>query len=200
MKKLDLNNEQILISLRNGDKKAFKIIFDMYQKKLFYFVFSITKSEYATEEILQEVFIKIWTLRETIDPTQSFSSFIHTIARNLTYNHLRSVASRKSLKMELWKNLTYLSEQTKNSILYNEYQAIVDDIVSSLPKQKRSIFILSKKEGKSNQEIADLLGITPKTVKNHLWKTLQTIKIQLQPHIDTITTVLILISATLLAL
>ncbi len=159
---------------------------------MYYFVFSILKSDYAAEEVLQEVFIKIWTQREKINLSYSFHSFIYTIARNLTYNYLRTIASRESLKKELWKNITVLSEQTENTILFNEYESLVNTIVEDLPAQKRSIFILSKKEGKTNQEIADLLEISPKTVKNHLWKTLQTIRAKLQPHIDIITAVLLL--------
>ena len=195
MENFHKNDHNLLLSLKNGDKSAFKSIFDFYQKKLNYFIFSITKSEYATEEILQEVFIKIWTQRKKIDTTQSFNSFIYTIARNLTYNYLRGVANRESLKKELFKNVTYFNEQTKNAILSAEYEEIVSKIVDNLPKQKRNIFILSKQDGKSNQEIADLLGISPKTVKNHLWKTLQLIKIQLQPYItETIITSLFLVS------
>lgn len=164
----------------------------MYQKKLFYFVFSFTKSEYATEEILQEVFIKIWAIRDTIDPSCSFNSFIYTIARNHTYNYLRSVANRESLKQELWGNLRCYNAQTENTILFNEYEDIVNNILDSLPLKKRHIFILSKQQGKNNQEIADLLGISKKTVKNHLWKTLKHIRTQLQPHIEVTATALLL--------
>lgn len=173
----------LLASLKKGNRAAFEAIFDLYENRLYYFVFSITKSEYATEEILQEVFIKIWTKKETIDPKRSFESFIFTIAKNLTYNYLRNIANQQSLKEEYWKNISSLNEETKDSILLAEYEDIVQDILQQIPTQKRSIYILSKQQGKSNKEIADLLGITQKTVKNHLWKTLQIIRAQLEPHI-----------------
>ena len=173
----------LLASLKKGNRAAFEAIFDLYENRLYYFVFSITKSEYATEEILQEVFIKIWTKKETIDPNRSFESFIFTIAKNLTYNYLRNIANQQSLKEEYWKNISSLNEETKDSILLAEYEDIVHDILQQIPTQKRSIYILSKQQGKSNKEIADLLGITQKTVKNHLWKTLQIIRTQLEPHI-----------------
>ena len=173
----------LLASLKKGNRAAFEAIFDLYENRLYYFVFSITKSEYATEEILQEVFIKIWTKKETIDPKRSFESFIFTIAKNLTYNYLRNIANQQSLKEEYWKNISSLNEETKDSILLAEYEDIVHDILQQIPTQKRSIYILSKQQGKSNKEIADILGITQKTVKNHLWKTLQIIRAQLEPHI-----------------
>jgi RNA polymerase sigma-70 factor (ECF subfamily) len=184
--------DQLLAALKRGDKGAFKIIFELYEKRLYYFVFAITKSEYATEEILQEVFIKIWTKKETIDLALSFEAFVFKVAKNLTYNYLRSIANQQSLKQEYWKNLSFLNEETENAMLLAQYEDIVHDILQQIPIQKRSIFILSKQQGKSNQEIADLLGITQKTVKNHLWKTLQIIRNQLKPHmVDTLYSLLI---------
>lgn len=197
MKKIKKNKSKILLSsLKNGDRDAFRSIFNLYERKLYCYVFSITKSDYATEEILQEIFIKIWIQRESINLSYSFSSFIYSIARNLTYNYLRNVSNQESLKRELWRNITHFNNITENTVLSNEYDAILQDILNDLPKKKKRIYILSKQEGKSNQEISDLLGISQKTVKNHLWKTLQIIRIQLHPHLETIATLLLLISSS----
>lgn len=197
MKKVKKNkNKLLLASLKKGDRVAFRSIFDLYERKLYCYIFSITKSDYATEEILQEIFIKIWEQRETINLSYSFSSFIYSIARNHTYNYLRNVSRQESLKQELWRNITYFNNITENTILSNEYGVILQDILNDLPKKKKRIYILSKIEGKSNQEISDMLGVTQKTVKNHLWKTLQIIRMQLHPYLETITTLLLLISST----
>lgn len=188
MKKTDLNINEILSKLKLGDENAFQALFSMYEERLYNFVYTFTKSKYATEEIIQEVFIKIWMQKESIDLSKSFTSFIYTVTRNHTYNYLRSVANRLSLKEELWKNITKKSERIENDIIYNEYENIVDEILEGLPRRKKSIFLLSRREGKSNQEIANILEISPKTVKNHLYVTLKIIKGQLEPHlIDTLT-------------
>ena len=185
MKKTKINiKKNVVVSLKKGNKKAFNIVFNFYQKKLYYFIYTITKSKYNTEEILQSVFIKIWDKRAVIDTSKSFDSFVFTIAKHLTYNHLRAIANRESLKQEVWQNVTHISKQTENDLIFSEYTDIVYDILSGIPKQKRSIYILSKEEGRTNQEIADLLGISKKTVKNHLWETLKVIRKQLQPHIN----------------
>lgn len=183
MKKPDIYFEKVLSSLKKGDIAAFNVVFNEYQKKLYFFIFKITKSKYHTEEILQAVFIKVWTVKETINLSKSFECFVYTIAKNLTYNHLRAIANRESLRKEVWDNKVHFSKQTQDSIILSDYKDILDDILFGLPKQKQSIYILSREEGKSNQEIADLLGISQKTVKNHLWQTLKTIKEQLKPHI-----------------
>ena len=177
------NNKVLLRSLKKGDKNAFEAVYTYYNKRIFNFIFSITKSEYATEEILQNVFITIWNNKSKIDLSKSFNSFVYTIARNLTNNFLNEVACRNSLKKEFWKRIKDLKKYAENDVIFEEYSDIVENIISSLPKQKKAIYILSKQQGKSNSEIADLLGITEKTVKNHLWKTMQSIKEQLKPHI-----------------
>lgn len=193
MKKSNENIAQLLTSLKNGETWAFREIFEAYQKKLYHFVFAITKSNFATEDILQEVFLKIWMKKDRIDVSRSFDSYIYTIARNHTYNYLRGVANQESLRKEVWRNLKYCYQQTENTLLLAEYEAIVNDILEHLPVKKRSIFILSKQQGKSNQEIADLLNISTKTVKNHLWKASKLIRLQLQPYIsDTIISLLLL--------
>ena len=174
--------KRIIILLKKGDRSAFRAIFNLYEKRLYAFVFTITKSHYSTEELLQEIFIKLWQEKETINTSLSFNAFVYTIARNLTYNHLRKIANQENLKQEFWQNISSLNA-VENQIIYSDYEDILEDILKQLPQRKRSIYILSKQEGKTNEEIADLLGISQKTVKNHLWKTLQTIKIQLQPHL-----------------
>lgn len=181
MKKSEVSKKNVLKALKKGERAAFTNIFNCYQRELYFFVFSITKSKYSTEEIIQDVFIKVWDNRKNINLSKSFDSYIFTIARNLTYNHLRSVSNRESLKQELWHNISLTSKKMEDDIIFSEYTDIVNEILLTLPKQKQSIYALSREEGKSNQEIADLLGISQKTVKNHLWKTLQVIKEQLKP-------------------
>ena len=188
----DLQLDQLLHSLRTGNRTAFRAIFDRYQKRVYRFAYSLTKSDYIAEEIVQEVFIKIWTGRETLKPDLSFEAFLFVITRNLTYNHLRSMANQRSLKEEFWKNIGESNKQTEDNILLAEYETIVEDILQNIPTQKRNIFILSRQQGKSNQEIANLLGISQKTVKNHLWATLQIIRRQLGPHLESIYCLMIL--------
>ena len=160
---------EILTSLKNGDREAFNVIFQTYQKKVYYFIYSIAKSKYHTEEVFQAVFIKIWSTKEKIDTSKSFDAFIFTIAKNMTYNHFRAIANRESLKQEVWQNIKHISCQTEDEVILSDYNDIVNDILLGFTKQKKSIYILSREEGKSNKEISDLLGISEKTVKNHLW-------------------------------
>ena len=78
--------------------------------------------------------------------------------------YLLRFGQQNSLKKEYYKNISSLNEETENSILLAEYEDLVNDILENIPTQKRSIFILSRQQGKSNEEIADLLGITQKII------------------------------------
>ncbi|AUP80614.1 RNA polymerase sigma factor [Flavivirga eckloniae] len=181
------NADKALIkSLKKGRIDAFKAIFRLYERRLYYFVFSYAKSEYIAEEITQEIFIKIWEEREKIDLNKSFHSYIFTLTKNRTFNYLRDASRREVIRKELWNNVSKEYEHIENNLFYSEYQKVIEDIVEALPQSKRSVYRLSAQQGKSHSEIASLLGLQIKTVKNHLWKAKETIKLQLRPHVENI--------------
>lgn len=182
--KEQIASKKIIEGLKAGNSDSFKEVFILFEKKLYYFVFSITKSEYIAEEIIQEVFIKVWENRESLDPSRSFDSFIYTMTRNLTYNYLRDASHRQSIQNELWTNINHHYLQVEEEVILAEYQELVQEIVRDLPQQKRSIYQMSREQGKSNSEIAYILGLSPKTVKNHLWETMRIIKSKLGPYLE----------------
>src|SRR5690606_31246673 len=112
----NLQLEQLLFSLKKGDRTAFRAIFGLYQGRVYHFVHSLTKSDYITEEIVQEDFIKIWTKRETLKVCYSFVVLLFTIAMNLNYKQLRHRDNHRSIKEEFCKNISDLSYQAENSI------------------------------------------------------------------------------------
>ncbi|MGS2761873.1 RNA polymerase sigma factor [Sinomicrobium sp. M5D2P9] len=193
--KIHIIDDTLLKGFSQGNRAAFQTIFELMEKRLHGFVFSYTKSEYIAEEIVQEVFIKIWERREEIKLKGSFSSLLYTMAKNLTLNYLRNASQRAVIRDELWRNISELQENTESEVIFSEYRDILDDIVNHLPQKKRSIYIMSREEGKTNAEIADIMGISQKTVKNHLWKIFETIKVQLQPHFENTIKFFFLLSA-----
>src|SRR5690625_2792224 len=98
-------NSKLVRSLKAGNPLAFREVYNLFEKKLYVFAFSITKSSYISEEIIQEVFIRIWERRELIDPNRSFDSYIFTITRNLVYNYLRDASRREDIRNEFWFNI-----------------------------------------------------------------------------------------------
>ncbi len=186
MKKPTSNTDQkILIKkLAAGNIQAFQEIFYIYEKQLKYYAFRLTKSKFIAEEIVQEVFIKIWENRRNINPDLSFQAYLYRMVRNRAFNYLRDSVQHEDLAQGLWQDILRARDQTDDNIIAADYENLIHKILQELPSQKRLIYMMSRFEGKSNPEIAAQLGISVKTVENHLWKTLRIIKAQLSLHLN----------------
>lgn len=172
MKTSKLNAEFIKL-LKKGDMTAFDAIYKKYSRRLFGFVFRYVKQEADTEEIIQEVFIKIWQSREKIKDGSSFESFLFTVAHNATVNLLKKRATEQKY-IEHVKSLqrTEQAYELTDEIHYKELQQKFQGLLNELSPRQKEIFQLSRDEGLSHKEIAEKLGISVNTVKNHLVTTL----------------------------
>ena len=174
------SNTDLFILLKKGDMKAFDIIYKKYSRRLFGFVYRYVKQESDTEGIVQEVFIKIWKSREKIDVYSSFESFLFTIAHNATVNLLKKRATEQKYvdHVKSLQNIDTAYEIT-DEIHYNELQQKYQSLLNELSPRQKEIFQLSREGGLSNKEIAQKLGISVQTVKNHLVSTLSFLKSKL---------------------
>ena len=170
--KTNKSNQELLLQIKNGDRVAFYFLYERYSRKLYGFVYGFIKNETDTEEIVQEVFVKIWESRNKIDAYSSFESFIFTIAYNTTISLFRKRLSEKNyieyLKAQQESFITDLVDEIHYNELENKVKSLLDDLT---PRQKE-IFQMSREKGLSNAEIANKLDISEKTVKKHISNTL----------------------------
>ena len=152
-------------ALRSGDLKAFERLFFLYYKKICNFIAAIIKSESDAEEIAQDIFVRIWTHREKFDPRQSLDGYMYTIARNATLNFLRK-RRPQGVEAENTKLESYFRPEDK--IFSDEMRLLVDTLLANMNPRRRDIFIMSQREGLSNEEIASVLKISKKSVENQL--------------------------------
>ncbi len=159
---------------------AFDSIYKKYSRRLYGFIFRYVKQQADTEEIVQEVFIKIWKSRDKIDVYSSFESFLFTIAHNATINLLKKRATEQKY-VEHVKSLQRIEETYEliDEVHYQELKYKLQGLLNELSPRQKEIFQLSRKEGLSHKEIAEKLGISPNTVKNHLVTTLAFLKSKL---------------------
>jgi RNA polymerase sigma-70 factor (ECF subfamily) len=171
------SNTELVKLLKKDDMKAFDIIYTKYSRRLYGFVFRYVKQDADTEEIVQDVFIKIWKVRTKINVYSSFESFLFTIAHNATVNLLKKRATEQKY-VEHVKSLQIINEsyELTDEIHYKELEQKFLGLVDKLSPRQKEIFLLSREEGLSNKEIADKLGISIQTVKNHLVTTLSFLK------------------------
>ncbi len=174
------SNTELIKLLKKGDMKAFDIIYKKYSRRLYGFIFRYVKQEADTEEIVQEVFIKIWKSRDKLDIYSSFESFLFTISHNATVNLLKKRATEQKY-LEHVKSLQHVNEtyELTDEIHYNELKQKFHGLLNELTPRQKEIFELSREEGLSHKEIAEKLGISTNTVKNHLVTTLTFLKSKL---------------------
>lgn len=161
-----LNEDELLKKIAKGDQKAFNMIFQWYGRPLGEFVLKLTDSPQATQEIVQDTFIKIWIKRETITEIQHFSNYLFIICRNQAFAALKKKATEMvSVTEPLVIEAMQISEPEQPN---DYYQSLIEEAVSKLPPQQQKIYRLSRYERLKHQEIAVQLGITTETVKKHI--------------------------------
>lgn len=171
------SNTELVKLLKKDDMAAFDAIYNMYCHKLHQFVFMYLKQEEDAEEIVQEVFIKIWQSRSKIDVYASFESFLFTIAYNATMSLLRKRMTETKSK-EYLKSLQQIDSAEKiiDEIQFKELSQKVQNLLEQLTPRQKEIYLLSREEGLSHEEIARKLNISVSTVNNHLVNVLKFLK------------------------
>ena len=165
-----------LAALKEGDQLAFKNLFEEYARRIFVFANGYLKSNQESEEVVQEVFIKVWNVRNSINTDLSFKSYLFKI----TYNYVREVFLKKgrenSYKHELIDFSIDFDNRTEERIDYHSLLELVEKLIGQLPPRQKEIIILKRKKGLPVKEIASILEISPRTVEKHLSEALKSLK------------------------
>jgi RNA polymerase sigma-70 factor (ECF subfamily) len=162
-----------------GDENAFRAIFDKYRPKVYAYAYSLTRSEVTAEEITQEVFLKMWENREMLPEIQHFSAWVKTVSRNAVYSLFRRSSTEKRILDEISRDA---SPSPSPTILeHKELDAQLRSALASLTEQQRMIFKLSREADMSYAEIANLLKISPNTVKYHMVRIFRHLRTHLGP-------------------
>jgi RNA polymerase sigma-70 factor (ECF subfamily) len=172
--------DAVLNQLANGDQFAIEELYNYYYPRLYNFSKSILKIEDGIDDILQEVFIKIWINRAKITKADSFNSFIYTISKNLLLNELRRKLNMQKFRDKIAK-LAIAKEYSLIELAeYTELKERIELAINELPDRQKEIFILSRLNGFSHKEIAAQLAIRTKTVEYHISKASNYIKYKLK--------------------
>jgi RNA polymerase sigma-70 factor (family 1) len=171
------NESQLVHNLSKGNLLAFNTLYKDYSGRLYRFAFGYLKSEDEAEELVQEVFTKIWEKRAELKKELSFKSFLFTIAFNIIRKHFRN----KAHLSEYFENKINDDPdmQTSQKITYDSLYHYITDLVNQLPNRRKEIFIKSRFEGLSINEIAEKMKISHKTVENQLTDALKFIRTNL---------------------
>lgn len=192
-----LNEKELFTRMSQGDEAAFTEIFYHYTQRIYTYILHKTKSPETAEEIVQEVFIKIWKTRENFSNVQNYESFLFTMASNKLIDFFRRMAHQEKLKKEVWSTIQETSNVTIEELDFRHSQELINLAVEQLSPQRKKIFLLNKEQGLTRQEIADLLGLSFSTVNNHLNEAVRLVKEQLEKTPGTSLAVLLFLVQTI---
>lgn len=154
-------------ALREGNEAAFAYIYNAFVGKVYNFTTLYITDFVEIEDVVQEVFIKLWEMRSAIDENRSIEGLLFIITRNLIFNQ-----SRKSFNEAVFKetllNTVYEPYYTDNSVEVNDLKKYIEQLIQRLPPRQQEVFRMSRNEGLSHKEIAERLSISEKGVERHI--------------------------------
>ncbi len=162
------SDRQLAGQIKKGQTHAFDQLFDRYSQRLYRFSKSLLKNHEDAEEVVQEVFFRIWKKRNDINERKSFQSFLFSIAYNLIVDQFRQRMKDQKYEQFLIKQAQQNYLNPGNELEYRELKKQVNKAITELPEQRKKIYQLSREKGLSYKEIAGRLHIKPKTVENHI--------------------------------
>jgi RNA polymerase sigma-70 factor (ECF subfamily) len=177
-----ISDKELVIELKSGSEKAFNQLFCRYNKRLYAFSFKILLSGEDAEEVVQEVFYKVWKSKRLLKEDMSFKAFVFTVARNHIYNLLSKRVSETAYQNYSTGAIQNQNNCTEDSYNFQELENIVQQMVEKMPDKRKKVFTMSRYDGLTNKEIANQLNLSLSTVENHLNKALKMLKQCLHLH------------------
>ncbi|MBN9381779.1 MAG: RNA polymerase sigma-70 factor [Chitinophagaceae bacterium] len=185
VKTLSLPNEtDLLVLVANGDEKAFATLFHHYRPKIYSYAFHLFRNIGLADELVQEVFLKVWLSRDKLPHILKFESWVFIIARNQVFDTLKHLAREAAARKQMAHFLDPEADLVEDHVLTKENEARLQHALNHLSPQQKLIFTLSRQEGMKHEEIASQLNISRNTVKTHLVHALKTLKDILYFHSD----------------
>lgn len=167
------------IAIRSSDQKAFAALFDVMYGPLHRYGAYMTHDADAATDLVQEVFAKVWQVRDSLDPERSLRALLFQMMRNLALNHERRRKRHQTEALEEDLPEASIDHNADDELDAQALALQVQEWIDEMPERRREAFLLSRREGLSHDEIAQLMGLAPKTVNNHIVLALQHIRSRL---------------------
>ena len=168
--------------LRDGDEEAFVALYNKYHRKIYYTALKMTRSEDLAQDVTQNVFLKVWDTRATLDLKKNFAAYISVICRNMIFDLFKKATHEEAVKKELQQWAEVAEYDREEDDFYETYKSLLDRAISAMPPQRRMVFGLCKLEGKSYDEVAHSLNISRSTIQDHIVKANKFIREYMLTH------------------
>src|SRR5665647_3889770 len=175
---LPCDNKALFNQIAEGDKDAFRLIFDLYKEPFYSAAYKLTRSSYIAEEIVQEAFIILWTKSSQVAAADKPANYLFTILYNCIYGHFKKLAAEKHMMQLVLQDVIAWEEPATEGLLQaKENKELLDAVIRQLPSRQQMVYKLSKQQGLSRFEIATYMCISPNSVRNHLYDAVKSIRL-----------------------
>jgi len=177
--RMEWNEDRIVASLAERDERAFEKVFKTHFKNLHAYAYSMIRDEMIAEELVQNIFFKLWERPERLSVSGSIAAYLYRAVYNESLNHLKHMKVRSKYESHALHHMKNETDSASKGMMLKELEAKLHTALQELPEQCRTIFQLSRFESLKYREIADRLEISPKTVENQMGKALKQLRMKL---------------------
>ena len=143
-------------------------LFRTYEYPLYILAFRMSKDAAVAKDIIQEVFMALWNMRDRIPEIDNMEAYLFRMTRFKVIKHLRKASADNNLKERIWGAMGQMDEDGVSKIEAREFQSVLATVVAKLPAKRRRVYLMRNMEGKTYKDIAEQMNISQHTVKNHL--------------------------------
>jgi len=189
------NEEELVYLISKGDESAFARVYNYYHDRIYGIALKLTHSTTISEEIVAEVFLKIWLRRSDLIGIINFRAYLFTVTRNHAFHVLKQIAKNyKTISLPA-NDLLLSHNNSEDYLLEKEHSALLHKAVTRLPQQQKNVYLLIKYQGLKREAAADFLQLKPETVKFHLAQAMKNIRSFCVLHLDKIMTISFFLSS-----
>ena len=178
--------------ISNISRSDFELLFKTHYSDLCAYANVYIKDLDASEELVQEVFFKLWSKRDSIEITSSMQSYLFRAVRNSSLNLIKHINIREDYKVHNEREISHSEMEHYDQVEASELEQKISKAIDELPVERRKIFIMSRYDGLKYSEIAEKLGISPKTVENQMGKALKYMREHLKEYLTYLIIMLIM--------
>lgn len=181
----DINEEEGLLKLlKSGSEAAFTRLYQLYVRQLYAKTLKMVHDKDIAQEIIQDIFLKIWERRSQIDLEKSFKAYLYTIGVNLVYDHFRKLAKDTALQNSLLSAAEQDYTCQEDKVISQEQLALIQGAIEQLSPQRKRVYMMCKLDGKTYAEVSRELNISLSTIQDHMVKANIVLKNYLKNHPD----------------
>lgn len=178
------NERKLLAEVAGRDHQAFRAIYDNYGKKVYTYALQLLHSASEAEEMVQEVFLKLWLMGDRVLEIANLEAYLRTLTKHRSLNVLRRMVLEGKIEKALGKDWREENNDVEDEILIRDVRAVLNRAIDSLPRQQREAYILCQQQGLKYEEAAERLSISPLTVQTHVKRALRSVRSYVKAHTD----------------